>query len=319
MIEIIKCGPQTTIQDIGRDGYSRYGVGKSGALDQYAYRLGNILLGNKNNEAAIESLVHPLVIKFNVSLDLAIVGADAHLSCRDGSQEFWPSCSRFKVKPDEQLSIGPSRGGSISYVCVRGGIEVDRILGSRSTDLKGKFGGHQGRMLQSGDRLAVAKNETRNLRSLGVHPLRMVAEKKPLFLRMLANLEFEQLDHNYQEKLFTTDWVVSRQSNRVGSRLEGSPLYFSPPIEMLSHGLMPGLVQLPPNGAPIVLLGDAQVSGGYPRLGYIIEEDLRLIVQARPGQTIRLVRISYDEASRIKESYELYFLKVEQMLEAQHD
>ncbi|EHA15093.1 biotin-dependent carboxyltransferase family protein [Halomonas sp. HAL1] len=317
MIEIVKCGPQTTIQDHGREGYSRYGVGKSGALDQLALRLGNLLVGNTGNEAAIEILVHPLIVRFEDSYDISVTGADACLEFNDGSKELWPAWTRFKVQAGEQLTIGPARGGTISYLCVRAGLDVEPIMESRSTDLKGKFGGFQGRMLQPKDRLQGLKNENKEMHSLGIIPPYLYPKEEVIKLRMIAGLELAYLDEEQQKNLFSTEWIISRQSNRVGCLLEGNSINFETPIEMLSHGLLPGLVQLPPSGKPIILQQDAQVSGGYPRLGCIIEEDLRFIAQARPGQKICLVCIAYDEAINIKKGQELYLLEIARLLEAQ--
>lgn len=291
MIEIVKCLPGCTVQDMGRSGYRRLGVGSSGAVDQLSLITGNTLLGNTPNAAGLEILLFPIVIRFLRDCSFSVTGAPNQASL-DGV--LLPPCWKSGAKAGQILRVDGTAKGGINYLCIAGGFLVPTVLGSASTDLKGAFGGLEGRMLQASDVLdTVHSGPSYNPSSFGAAAYPSVANQT---LRVLPGFELQALNEQQQELFLSSTWTVSRQSNRIGYRLEGPSLAFDRPIELLSYGFVPGLVQLPPSGQPIVMLADAQTSGGYPRLGSIIDSDLRLLAQSAPGTPVQLRACTLNEA-----------------------
>ncbi|WP_176493074.1 biotin-dependent carboxyltransferase family protein [Cobetia sp. 5-25-4-2] len=319
MMEILQSGGLTTVQDIGRRGQARLGISRAGALDRLALRVGNRLLGNPPETAGLEILLPPFRARFEVDTDIAVTGAGARLHA---GRKRLPPWSRVKLAAGEELRLEAPMRGQAVYLCVRFGISVPTVLGSRSTDLKFAFGGYEGRPLSRGDRLDVQAS-SRPLLACAVAPPEMqelAASDLPATnlatpLRFLPSMEWSHLGTERQHMLTTSKWRVSRQSNRIGFRLEGDPILFERPIEMLSYGVLPGLIQLPPAGEPIVLLSDAQTVGGYPRLGVVIEQDLRRLAQTPAGQDVRFQPCTLAEAAEAEEKEQRWFAELCRWLE----
>lgn len=280
MLEIIRPGGQTTVQDLGRHGLRHLGIAQNGALDAPALMLGNRLLGNTANLAALEVVLGPVEIRFGRDGWFALTGADFNATL-DG-EPVW-SGWRLPCRRGQRLRLNGCNSGMRAYLCVDGGIDVPEVLGARATDLKAGYGGFAGRALQAGDQLpqgtAVPLNKRLGARLRSWQPL----------IRALPGPEYRQFDASSQQAFWQQEWTVSSQSNRMGYRLQGAPLVREQGAELLSHAVLPGVVQLPPGGQPIVLLADAQTTGGYPRIASVIEADLWLLAQARPGNKLRFV------------------------------
>jgi 5-oxoprolinase (ATP-hydrolysing) subunit C len=299
MIEIIATSALATVQDLGRRGAFKWGVGTSGAMDDLAVAAGNILLGNPDDAAAIEIQIFPFRIRFLEDLAFNVTGADC-----DGMLDdlpILPWCVQH-AKAGQVLHLGlPRRDGwaaSRAYLCLAGGIDVPAVLGSRSTHLRGEFGGLEGRPLRAGDKLA-----TGTLRAAATRVgLRPPALEMPLTVdglpavRVLRAAEYEAYTPQAQTSLWSEPWRISPQSDRYGFRLEGTPLMPKVPLELRSHGIVPGVIQVPHGGQPIVQMRDAQPSGGYPKIGTVIEADLWRLGQATIGSRIRFVEVSWDQA-----------------------
>jgi 5-oxoprolinase (ATP-hydrolysing) subunit C len=301
MIEIVTTGALATVQDLGRDGALKWGVGSSGALDNLALAAGNILLGNDDDAACVEIQIFPFQARFTEDCAFAITGADCAASLDDLPLPPWWAQA---AKAGQILSLGIPRQGawcaSRAYLCLAGGIDVPTVLGSRSTQLRGGFGGLDGRELRSGDRLrAGAVNNAARRTGFGLSPpaldLPLMAGDLPA-VRVLPAAEYAQYTKAAHRALWTDGWRVTPHSNRYGYRLEGTPLLPAAPIETRSHGIVPGVIQVPPNGQPIVQMRDAQPSGGYPKIGVVIEADLWRLAQAPIGSRIRFIETSWDEA-----------------------
>ncbi|WDY55776.1 5-oxoprolinase subunit C family protein [Pseudomonas sp. PSKL.D1] len=310
MIEVVKCMPGTTVQDNGRSGYRRIGVGTAGALDQLALSVGNVLLGNDQSAPAIEILICPFEIRFGADCRFSVTGAAAKASL-DGLvlPPWW--CTQARKGQVLRLSGSPT--GGIAYLCLQGGVSVHQVLHSSSTDLKGAFGGYEGRMLKTGDVLHFGQARgVPTTSSFGACPPERELLKS---LRFMPGFEFEQLTSNARREFWSTEWTVSRQSNRIGYGLVGPVLDLGKNVELLSYAFLPGLMQLPPNGQPIVMLADAQTSGGYPRLGTVIESDLRLLAHSAAGTQVRLVECSVEEAAAAESADANYLTAVKRMRE----
>ena len=311
MIEIEQSGALNTVQDSGRPAWRQLGVSVSGAMDLLALRAGNLLLGNDENAAAIEVQMFPFRVRFLRDTCIALTGADC-LGLLDGAAlPPWWGC---RVRSGQVLELRYPRVGARGYLCVAGGIDVPEVLGSRSTALRGSFGGFAGRQLQRGDRLPFGVSSSPPLPVSGigmVPPSVALASAFPLNcdghvqLRAIPSGEYGLFAADH-ECFWQQSWKVSLQSNRTGYRLSGKPIQPSQVVEMRSYGLIPGIVQVPPVGEPIIQLSDANTAGGYPKIACVIEEDLWRLGQLQPGQSLQLVRSDAREALMIKEAVDAW-------------
>jgi biotin-dependent carboxylase-like uncharacterized protein len=297
MIEIISTSPLATIQDLGRTGYYRDGVGRAGAMDTLALSIGNALLGNDPNAAGVEIPIFPFRLRFDADLDFSVVGADCNATL-DGLT--LPPDWAMRARAGQMLSLGVPLSGCRAYLCVTGGIDVPVVLGSRSTQLRESFGGHVGRMLQKGDVLRAIGGETDlPAGGLGAMPASTalpLGEPSKIVVRVLPAAEYEAFLPEARERFWQTNWTVTPQSNRAGYRLSGPELQLESKLELRSHGVVPGVIQVPPGGQPIIQLADAATMGGYPKFGTVIEADLWRLAQARPGDLIRFQQTDYAAA-----------------------
>jgi biotin-dependent carboxylase-like uncharacterized protein len=265
-VEVLKAGPLTTVQDRGRPGWAHVGVPPSGAVDPLALERGNRLVGNDWNAAGLEATMVGPRLRFEAPALVALTGA--------------VSRGPFEVKADEVLEVGACRDGVRVYVSIRGGIDVEPVLGSRSTDLLSGLGPPP---LADGDVIAIGP-QPRNQPEAAEPPLPPPAEP---VLRVLPGPRDDWFDPGALEALATGAWHVGVSSNRVGIRLDGPPLRRIQDDELLSEGLVTGSLQVPPSGQPILLLNDHPTTGGYPVLGVVHPDDLPLAGQLRPGQRLR--------------------------------
>ncbi|WP_342754198.1 biotin-dependent carboxyltransferase family protein [Pantoea sp. MBD-2R] len=321
MIEIIKSAALNTVQDTGRSGFRHMGVSVSGAMDPLALRAGNILLGNDENAACLEIQIFPFSVRFLTDTSIAITGADCRARLDDRDLPPWWGCS---VKKGQQLTLQFPRGGARSYLCVAGGIDVPQVMGSRSTALRGSFGGYKGRALETGDRLPVGLSSAAALPAAGIGiepPTVAMAHAFPVSsdgvvqLRAIPAGEYALFAADHA-RFWQQRWQVSRQSNRTGYRLSGEPIFPAETIEMRSYGLVPGIVQVPPAGEPIIQLSDANTAGGYPKIAGVIEEDLWRLGQIQPGQWLQLVKSEAGEAIVVAKEIERWLTKVRQSCSA---
>jgi biotin-dependent carboxylase-like uncharacterized protein len=301
-IEIMATGGLATVQDLGRYGSLRYGVGVAGAMDRLALAAANLLLGNDADAAAIEIPMFPFSARFTADCAFALTGADC--AARLGARALLP-WSVHRAGAGEELVLGPPRGGALrracrAYLALAGGADVPAVLGSRSTQLRGAFGGFEGRALRNGDVLgAAAATPGEGPFGFGLVP---PGEALPLHLdglaavRVLPAAEYPHFTPAARDAFWAGEWKITAQSDRYGYRLAGVPLAFKAPVEMLSHGIVPGVIQVPPGGQPIVQMRDAQPSGGYPKLGTVIEADLWRLGQAPVGSLIRFIETDWEAA-----------------------
>lgn len=289
MIELLRAGPLTTVQDLGREAWRDRGISRCGAVDDLALSWGNLLVGNPVNAAGLEFTLGPAVLRLDADCCIAITGTDAEASL-DGRplRPWW----RHRVRAGQTLKLAAPRERMRSYLSVSGGIAVPEALGSRSTDLKAGFGGLEGRALHDGDALPLATPERLPARSIGMRPPDWDAT-----VRVLPGPEHEDFSTASREALWAADWKLTPQSNRMGYRFAGPELRRERGAELASHGVLPGVIQVPPSGQPIVLLADAQTTGGYPKIGVVIRADLWKLGQLRLGATLRFTPCTTDEAT----------------------
>ncbi|GIM28036.1 KipI antagonist [Clostridium polyendosporum] len=309
-IKIIRPGLLTTLQDLGRYGFQRYGVIISGAMDQFSLRIANLLLGNKENSACLEiTMMGPSLL---IKKDTLISICGGNLSPKIGGYPV-PQWRSVYVKEGSILEFGACVSGCRAYLSVAGGFNIQEVMGSKSTYLRAEIGGFQGRSLKENDVLEFSEpsdegiNIIKKLSSMSesnyfAAPKWFVStEILPKYssnpiIRIIHGGEFEKFSAKSRELFFTSEFQVTSQSDRMGYRLKGSTLELSQPLEMISEAVSFGTIQVPPDGNPIVLLADRQTTGGYPKIAQVASVDLPIIAQIKPGERIRFKEISIEEA-----------------------
>jgi 5-oxoprolinase (ATP-hydrolysing) subunit C len=315
-IVVVRGGLQSIVVDRGRVGYRGDGVNSGGALDAVAFAVGNLLAGNEVDAAAIEIAFGGVAVRFERDVRFALSGADCGGEIDGVRVDAWGS---YEARAGSTLTLGRPKRGARSYLALAGGIDVPVVMGSRDTNVAGAFGGYCGRALRQGDRLQAgappARAFAREARPRCKPPqwdfARAACEAVEMPVRFLAGGEYALLSRAAQRRFSESTFSVSAQSNRMGARLEASEAIAIDCSERASHAVFPGVVQLPPSGAPIVLLADAQVTGGYPKLGAVADADLWKVAQLPPGGKLRFVSVSPAEASEAREEIAEYLLRVE--------
>ena len=285
-ISVIRGGMLTTVQDLGRRGHRGVGVPLSGAMDVFALRVANLLVGNPEDAAALEfTLVGPELV-FSTDALVAVGGAEF-----DGVAAWRP----FVVRAGEHLKFGAARRGCRACLAVAGGLEIAPVLGSRSTYLRAGLGGFQGRALRDGDVLQ-APDVTRGFTGHWRIDGRILPAYSAVpTLRVVRGAQADE----FGGVPYVSEFKVSPQSDRMGVRLAGTKLARIGSAELVSSAVAPGTVQVPPDGQPIVLMADAQTIGGYPQVAHVISVDLPLVAQLRPGDTLRFAEVTLEEAHKL--------------------
>ena len=301
-LEVIKPGLLTTVQDLGRWGWQRYGIVVGGALDPWAARVANVLVGNTENAAVLEIAQSGPDLRFEEDVLVAWCGADYPVLVEGRPV---PGDRAVRVAAGEVLSFGFVRRGLRAWLAVAGGLEVPLVLDSRSTYRRAGLGGHEGRSLAAGDRLPVGKPARwavqlldqlrgRDQRHVNwtVHPAGLGNPPTPPVVRAVRGPEWDWFSADAQRRFFTTEWRITKDADRMGARLAGPALDLKEPREMISSAVNAGIVQVPAGGEPIVLLASRQSVGGYPRIASVATVDLGRFAQLREGDPIRFQEIS---------------------------
>lgn len=333
MIEVIRPGLQTTVQDLGRSGSRHLGICQSGALDDQALKTANILVGNSMEAAGLEIATGPVELECHSDSVLALTGADFNASVMTAGSENTKALAlapgwRFQLQRGERLLLKGNRSGGRAYIAFAGGLKIATTLGSCATDIAAGFGGLNGRCLQSGDQLAINPPTAEIANSyltkwpypkkwdIGCrqtppgHTIRVLPSNN-------AGL-FSAVEH---QRFFQSDWQISTASNRMGARLQGATIKtqaghnrantVATAANLRSHAVMPGTVQVPRNGKPIVLLADGQTTGGYPKIGQVIQADLCKLAQLGFDMMFRFVPCTMAQAiaARAAQQQELFRLQ----------
>ncbi|MBM9465447.1 biotin-dependent carboxyltransferase family protein [Aeromicrobium sp. YIM 150415] len=284
-LEVLATGPQATVQDLGRPGYAAMGVGRSGAADRRSFALAQRLVGNDEALAAVEVLIGGLSLRTDEAVEVAVTGAGVEVLIDDGEGPVPMGLNaRHTLRAGATLTLGQAASGLRAYVAVRGGIDVEPVLGSRATDTMSGIGP---KPLSEGDRLPVG----RGAGELPATDLAPVAgfDEDGVTLRAVRGPRDDWLAD--AEHLTRTTWTVSDKANRVGARLnppEGATLRHAEQDRQLpSEGAARGAIQVPPSGEPVLFLADHPVTGGYPVVAVVVDEDVDRAAQLRPGQKVR--------------------------------
>jgi antagonist of KipI len=306
-----KSGILTTVQDSGRNGFRRFGINPNGAMDKTAARLINILLGNAENEAVLEIHFPAPIIKFEENAVIALGGADFGAKIDEKQVENWRP---IFVKKDQILRFSTKISGNRTYLSVKDGFEIKDWLKSKSTNLTAKIGGFEGRNLIKGDRILFRENDEQPQTNFDffISDKMIPAYETAPTIRMIVGAEFDFLTALSEQILLKEEFSISNDSNRMGFRLSGKPLYLLDKIELVSSAVDFGTIQLLPGGQLIILMADHQTTGGYPRIGHIISADLPILAQLSANDKIRFELISLKEAEELLCNFEneLNFFKI---------
>ena len=296
-LEVSDGGLLTTVQDLGRCGYQRYGVPVAGAADGPALRAANRLVGNESGAAGLECTVSGPALVALRSIVAAVTGADlgAVVERNDLGRFEVPPWSSFLLRPGNVLRFEGRRSGARGYVAFAGGIDVPEVLGSRSTYLTAGFGGLEGRALRSGDRLGLrpsARPATPGLKWPRENPERNESDTT---IRLVLGPQDDYFTEEGLATLASSGYTVASASDRMGLRFEGPALEHRPG-DFVSDGIMQGGIQVPPNGLPILMLADRATMGGYPKIATAALADLSRLAQLLSGDRVRFRIVSRKEA-----------------------
>lgn len=298
MIEILTSAQLNSIQDAGRAHALTLGVSIGGAMDGMALAAGNILVGNARDAAGIEVVFYPFRLRFETDSICAVTGADCN-AMLDGRPV--PPWWAVRVRAGQVLALNAPRSGCRAYVTMAGGLDVPCVLGARATDMKGGFGGLDGRGLKRGDRIATfpagRTGAALPAGGIGACPgCTLLPQQDSVTVRFLPAAEYDEFQLQSRERFVSEDWTLSSSANRMGYRLEGAQLHMHRPLSLFSHGIVPGTIQVPRSGQPIVQMLDANTCGGYPKIGTVIEADLHLLAQLSIHGHVRFEQVRRDTA-----------------------
>ena len=292
------------IQDLGRLGLRRFGIGHAGAMDTLALQAGNLLLGNEAGAAALEIALGGISVSFTRDTPFCLTGAIYEAALEEQPvYSYW----RYTARRGQTLTLKRAVQGMYGYLCVAGGFDVPEILGARSTDLKAAFGGFQGHCLQAGDEVPLGTG-ARSLSHIGVAPITPATS-----IHALPSSEYAAFSLDAQRALWQQPWVLQSNSNRMGYRFSGETLALAQPLEMLSHAVPFGTIQVPPSGQPIVLMADTQTTGGYPKIACVVAADLGRLAQVRFGSEIYFQMSSAEEAAKLHLKNQIYLNQIKRI------
>ncbi len=274
-LKVLNAGVLCTIQDEGRFGYRQYGIPQSGVMDLQSMLLANKLVGNQMNAPVLEIALQGLKLEAKDMVIIAVTGAAVKLRINGVETSM---NKKISVKPGETIDISQAIDGVYTYLGINGQIQAQEDFESFSTYLMAGFGGLNGRALRKDDEIEIRKAEQGQIRV----STRKFQPTKPLTsIRIEKGPEWHMLKESIRNKVFRID----PSSNRMGIRLAGDPIAIEK-REIVSSAVIPGTIQLPSNGLPIVLMNDCQTTGGYPRIGQVLKEDMGILAQLRPGREI---------------------------------
>ncbi|MFM9940411.1 MAG: biotin-dependent carboxyltransferase family protein [Hyphomicrobiaceae bacterium] len=314
-LKVIQPGLQTTVQDLGRIGHQKLGIPVSGALDTTALRAANIVVGNAPDVAGLEMVMTgPTLEVVAESVRVAVAGGSTELQILVEGVEprrIGPLQSTRLVR-GERLRIATVTGSAVAYLAIAGGLDIAPFLGSRSTYVRGGFGGLDGRALREGDTLPLgtpnaAERPEMRLTGLPLLPLTSV--------RLVLGPQDDEFTAAALATLTGTEYTVTREADRMGLRLDGARLDHTKGHNIVSDGIAPGAIQVPGNGLPIVLLADRQSTGGYPKIATVISADLPGLGRASPGARLRFLAVSVAAAEAARRQLEAGIKEMARRLE----
>ena len=298
---VARSGFLTSVQDVGRTGFREFGVSAGGALDPFALRVANLLVGNDEAAAGLEITFGGLQLHFQEERIVAWCGGE--FDVRVGSTAL-PVGHAALVPAGDELKFGRSEIGCRAWLTISGGINVPIVLSSRSTDLRANFGGFNGRALRDGDVLPLVQKPRSTPAATGIsswaapHDWVSPAKHEPT-LRFIRGVDWNRFSAATLQHFINELFAVSSDSDRMGVRIDGPELKREDNVDLISEAVAPGTIQVPPSGKPILLLGDCQTIGGYPKIAHVITVDLGIAAQLRAGDRVRFSEVSLADAHHL--------------------
>ena len=290
-IRVKNPGMFSTLQDLGRYGYTHLGISPAGAADRLSLRIANLLVGNPENAPALEMTLLGATLEFEERRIVALAGADCDAKVGTSPIRLGEA---VEVPAGGVLKCGGMKTGARSYLAVQGGFAVPAVMGSTATDVRGRFGGFEGRRLKAGDILPV-QNE-RSARARRLKPGALDAVSRHDAVRLTRGAQQEWFAAETFEVLFSSPYSISDQSDRTGLRLKGEALRPREQSQLLTDGIPLGGMQVPQDGQPIILFVDQQTTGGYPKIANVIMADMHHVGQLRPHEQVRFHEVSIAQA-----------------------
>jgi antagonist of KipI len=303
-MKILKKGVLSTFQDHGRFGFQTIGLNIGGVMDNLSFRLLNMILGNHSNEAALEIHFPGPHIEFEEFCFFAMTGADFNPTL---NQKLLTKNKIYKAKPGDQLVFKHKSIGERLYFGVKGGLEIPDWLNSKSSNAQLNFPEFS-QYIALNNKVEIAIDCTK-------YGVSFDHDYTSKIIRFVPSFEFDKLDFDSKNNLLNSEFLISKNSNRMGYRLSGVPLALIESMEMVSASVTKGTIQLLPDGQLIVLMADAQVSGGYPKIGFVIENDVSKLSQFSPQSKIWFEMISYEHAVQIMLQTEKSFRLIKKSIE----
>lgn len=297
IMTILQAGPLTTVQDAGRFGLMEYGIGQSGVMDYQSYMQANQLVGNDKNEAVLEMTLMGAEILFNEETLIAYTGADMQVKLDEVPIERGRA---YLVQKGQRLKFGMAKCGVRAYLAIAGEMQVPVIMNSKSTNLKCKMGGFNGRKLQNGDELEirVRKFSEKEMEKLLKKQIKQPDYKEKKIIRVVLGPQEDYFTEEGIKTFLCADYTVSTESDRMGIRMEGSKIEGKGKTDIVSDGIVFGSIQVTSAGLPIIMMADHQTTGGYAKIATVIKEDLPKLAQARPGDHVVFQEIEIEKMQK---------------------
>ncbi len=304
-LRVLAPGLLTTVQDLGRPGHQRLGIPLSGALDPVSLRAANALVGNAPDAGALEvAYVGPTFLVDADDVRVAFVGAHAPIEILPevGARSGRPvlSMRSIRLQRGEVVRIGSLTGGAVLYVAVEGGFDIQSVLGSRSTYIRGSFGGWQGRALVAGDWLPLCRPRASDREECALIGLDL---SPPARFRTILGPQDDHFERREIDAFFDSEYLVSPGADRMGMRLDGYRLDHARHSTFVSDGIAPGSIQVPGNGQPIVLLVDRQTAGGYPKIATVVSADMPALGRVPIGAKIMFEPVTIEAAQVLRRQF----------------
>jgi biotin-dependent carboxylase-like uncharacterized protein len=304
-LRVVAPGLMTTVQDLGRIGYQNLGVGVCGALDPVSLRAANLLVGNPPEVGALEiAYLGPTLAVQAEEVRVAVVGATAVIEIlsdptASGGRRVEPLRS-FRLRRGEGLRIGALTGGSVLYLAIEGGFDIEPVLGSVATDVRGRIGGCNGQSLVAGDKLPLRfarPGEREEVRLEGWH------RSARSCIRAIVGPQGDRFPDSEVAAFFAAEYTIGAGSNRMGMRLAGRPIKHKRGFDIVSDAIAPGSIQVPGNGQPIVLLADRQTTGGYPKIATVISADVPALASLPVGAKVAFEAVTLEQAAAARREF----------------
>ena len=300
--EIIRPGIHSTLQDLGRSNQYHIGIPFSGSMDKRNYLIGNKLVGNKLNEASLEFAYQGPLIKLKLGKVTSVITGNVTFNIlRKNSKIEKGLCYRtFELKDGDQLDIISTNKSVYGYFSIKNGFTGEYIWGSCSVNTKAKIGSNDGEKFGVNQKIYINKNE-----SLSESNKIDYFNSKIEFIRVLKGTNFNFFSEKAKQIFFSREFIVSKLTDRMGMRLEGQKIENVAEANIKSEGLIKGVIQVPPDGNPIIMLSDHGTIGGYPKIAIVISADYDRLTQLTPGSKIKFKSVELDEAEKLYKLYEI--------------